>query len=291
MKTALGDNGRATVPFQRFIGYDRGEAGNLIVNHEETKIIEYIYSLFILGFTISEIKEALDINQVKTPEGGEQWHQFVVRSTLANEKYKGDALLQKSFTVDFMTKKKKKNEGELPQYYVENSHEAIIPRKTHDYVQQKLEQQNNKQQLRFGRKVICQMCGNYFGSFRIHPNWHGGKIAWRCRNKYNKINRCPMRHVYDDRIHEAINDATFKLLFKRKDLLEYVSELTGVKVRNIRSMMRKMDSRCVVGMLLAILSWKLLLRRLRFRRTMMQNFGLLMGGRLRGKLVGRGMRK
>ena len=63
---------------------------------------------------------------IKTPGGKDRWNQSTVRSILANEKYKGDALLQKSCTVDFLTKKTKTNEGEVPQYYVENNHEAII---------------------------------------------------------------------------------------------------------------------------------------------------------------------
>ena len=125
-------DGKVTVPFKRFLGYDRGKHGELIVNKEEGKIVEYIYSLFILGFTFSEIKSALEFYNIKSPGGTDSWNHQNIKSILTNEKYKGDALLQKSFTVDFMTKKKKKNEGELPMYYVENNHQAIIPKRIHD---------------------------------------------------------------------------------------------------------------------------------------------------------------
>ena len=98
-----------SVPLARFLGYDRGENGELVANEEEAKIVECIYSLFILVFTFSEIKNALEFYKIKSPGGTDSWNHQNIKSILTNEKYKGDALLQKSFTLDFMTKKKKKN--------------------------------------------------------------------------------------------------------------------------------------------------------------------------------------
>lgn len=72
------------------------------------------------------ICKQLEEMQIPTPSGKTLWSKTTVTSILQNEKYKGDALLQKCFTVDFLSKKKKANEGEVPQYYVENSHPAII---------------------------------------------------------------------------------------------------------------------------------------------------------------------
>ena len=107
--------------------------------------------MFILGFTFSEIKTALESYTVKSLGGSDGWNHQNIKSILTNEKYKGDALLQKSFTVDFMTKKKKKNEGELPMYYVENNHQAIIPKRIHDYVQRKI---NNDVTIRVSLKGL-----------------------------------------------------------------------------------------------------------------------------------------
>ncbi|NEW66872.1 recombinase family protein [Carnobacteriaceae bacterium zg-84] len=81
----------------------------------------------------------LKIIQPLTPGGKKKWSARTVAAILSNEKYKGDALLQKSFTVDFLTKEKKKNEGEIPQYYVTGNHEAIISPSTFDRVQRLLE--------------------------------------------------------------------------------------------------------------------------------------------------------
>lgn len=233
-------DGKVTVPFKRFLGYDRGKHGELIVNKEEGKIVEYIYSLFILGFTFSEIKSALEFYNIKSPGGTDSWNHQNIKSILTNEKYKGDALLQKSFTVDFMTKKKKKNEGELPMYYVENNHQAIIPKRIHDYVKSKMNDDVTIRVSHLGDKIICAKCGKYFGRFKIHPDWYGGRWAWRCRNKYSKRNKCVMRHLYDDNVHQAINVAAFEVLSARKDLIAYVSKITGVTSRKINKTIKEM---------------------------------------------------
>ena len=234
-------DGKVTIPFARFLGYDRGENGELVVNEKEARIVEYIYSLFILGFTFNEIKNALEFYNIKSPGGTDGWNHNSIKSILTNEKYKGDALLQKSFTVDFMTKKKKKNEGELPMYYVENDHQAIIPKRIHDYVQRKM---NNDVTIRIshlGDKIICAKCGEYFGRFKIHPDWYGGRWAWRCRNKYSKSNKCVMRHLYDDNAHQAINVVAFEVLSARKDLIAYVSKITGITSRKINKIIKEID--------------------------------------------------
>lgn len=234
-------DGKVTIPFARFLGYDRGEDGEFVVNEKEAKIVEFIYSMFILGFTFSEIKTALESYTVKSLGGSDGWNHQNIKSILTNEKYKGDALLQKSFTVDFMTKKKKKNEGELPMYYVENNHQAIIPKRIHDYVQRKINNDVTIRVSHLGGKIICAKCGEYFGRFKIHPDWYGGKWAWRCRNKYSKNNKCVMRHLYDDNIHQAINVASFEVLSARKDLIAYVSKITGITSRKINKIIKGMD--------------------------------------------------
>ncbi len=92
----------------------------------ESKTVRLIYKLFLEGKTPSGIARHLTTKGISTPGGKKRWQSSTVQSILTNEKYKGDAILQKTFTVDFLTKKTKPNEGEVPQYYVENSHPAII---------------------------------------------------------------------------------------------------------------------------------------------------------------------
>ena len=119
-------DGKVTMPFKHFLGYDRGEGGVPVINEKEAEVVRMIYKLFLEGKTAAGICKHLMSLGIPTPGGKTKWVQGTVMSILQNEKYKGDALLQKKFTVDFLTKKQKVNEGEVPQYYVEGSHPAIV---------------------------------------------------------------------------------------------------------------------------------------------------------------------
>lgn len=99
-----------------------------VIDEEEAKIVRLIYRLYLDGKSTVAICKEFNEKGISTPSGKGKWSISTVNSILTNEKYKGDALLQKQFTVDFLTKKTKVNEGELPQYYVEGSHPAIIVR-------------------------------------------------------------------------------------------------------------------------------------------------------------------
>ena len=118
-------DGKVSVPFGRFLGYDRGENGELIINEEQAVLVRRIYNMFLTGQTPHTIAKTLTAEGIPTPGGKGNWGATTIKSILGNEKYKGDALLQKVFTVDFLSKKKKVNEGEVPQFYVEGSHEGI----------------------------------------------------------------------------------------------------------------------------------------------------------------------
>ena len=123
-------DGKVNMPFKNFLGYDRGPNGEPIINPEQAETVRRIYRRYLEGMSIPQIATALDADGVLTPRGKNRWSHTTIQSILTNEKYKGDTLLQKTFTVDFLTKTKKINEGEVPQYYVTGSHEAIIDPET-----------------------------------------------------------------------------------------------------------------------------------------------------------------
>lgn len=131
-------DGKVTIPFSRFLGYDRGEDGNLVINQEQAKLVRHIYTLYLDGGSLTGIAKQLQAEGHLTASGNPNWSAHQVRSILTNEKYKGDALLQKSYITDFLTKKQVKNEGEVPQYYVTGNHEPIIAPAVWDFVQAEL---------------------------------------------------------------------------------------------------------------------------------------------------------
>ena len=144
------------------------------MNKDEAVIIRRIYSMFLQGMTPHGIAARLTADGIKSPGGKDKWNAGAVRSILTNEKYKGDALLQKSYTVDFLTKKKKVNEGEIPQYYVEGNHEAIISPEVFEMVQQEMERRSKRGRRSgvhlFSGKIRCGECGSWYGSKTWHSN-------------------------------------------------------------------------------------------------------------------------
>lgn len=109
-------DGKVHMPFSSVIGFCKGADGGIAIDPETAPIVERIYREFIEGASSLQIAKGLTAEGIPTPRGAKKWQTSTVRSILSNEKYKGDALLQKKFTGDFLTKKLVKNEGQMPQY-------------------------------------------------------------------------------------------------------------------------------------------------------------------------------
>ena len=149
MRKAFQD-GKVFVPYRHFLGYDRGENGELKVNPEQAKTVRMIYKMFLDGNSFYRIAAELTQRRIPTPYGKEIWRDRTVKNILQNEKYRGDALLQKKYSRNFLDRKMRKNEGEPPQYYVVGNHEAIIEPETFDKVQRELQR---RAEMRYER---CQ---------------------------------------------------------------------------------------------------------------------------------------
>ncbi len=217
-------DGKVTVPFNRFLGYDRGEDGNLIVNPEQAITVKRIYSMFLKGMTPFGIASKLTADGVLSPGGKERWYAGSVQSILSNEKYRGDALLQKSYTVDFLTKKKKFNEGEIPQYYVKNNHQAIIAPMAFDMVQRELERRGKGRGSHsgvhlFSGRIKCGQCGNWYGSKVWHSTSKYRRIIWRCNHKFSNDKNCTTPHLTDEEIQSCYLSALRKLLTDKNKII------------------------------------------------------------------------
>ena len=216
-------DGKVSVAYSRFLGYDRGADGKMVINPEQAETVRLIYRLFLEGMTPHSIAKHLTENGISTPTGKNKWSAETVRRILTNEKYKGDALLQKYFTTDFLTKKIRRNEGQIPQYYVEGDHEAIIEPAVFDMVQQELEQRRRSTSRYsgvsiFSSKVKCGQCGCWFGS----KVWHSTsekyrKVIYRCNHKYGK-QHCTTPHITEEEIKTTFLNA-LNLLLKNRDEL------------------------------------------------------------------------
>ena len=201
--------GEFSLAYSRFLGYDKGNENNLKKNAKEAKIIECIFSLSVIGYSPSQIKYFLETKGIKSVLGNNHWNVSTIKSILQNEKYKGDALLQKSFTPDFKSKKRKKNEGEVEQYYIENSHEAIV---TNDLFENVNFKKNRSNHHTLKGKLICTECQSDYIFYLMHPELNGGKSTWCCRNK--QLNKCNSSYVYDKKIREVLVDLCIEKYLK-----------------------------------------------------------------------------
>ena len=168
-------DGKVSLPYKQFLGYERGENKNdpPVVNPEQAVVVRRIYRTFMEGRTAGFIAKELTEEGVPTPAGKTKWQASTISSILQNEKYRGSALLQKCFTTDFLTKKQKVNEGEVPQYYIEHSHEAIIDPLEWDAVQDEIRRRKEIGRAYSGKsvfsaKIVCGECGAWYG----HKTWH-----------------------------------------------------------------------------------------------------------------------
>ena len=198
-------DGKVTMPYGRFLGYRKGEDGFPEIVPEEAKVVRMIYRSFMDGLSYYKIAKMLMEREIPAPAGGEKWHRRTVESILTNEKYKGSALLQKKFTVDFLTKKQKVNEGEVPQYFVEHSHDAIIDPEEFELVQAEIERRKGlgkeySGSSIFSAKIVCSCCGGFFGSKVWHSTSKYRRVIWQCNHKFQNGEKCKTPHLYEDEI-------------------------------------------------------------------------------------------
>ncbi len=214
--------GKASAPYSHFLGYDQ----NFKINEEQAETVRLIYKLYLSGLSCRAIHKKLEADGVPAPAGGKKWYADTIKSILTNEKYKGDALLQKRYTVDFLSKKTVINNGEVPQYYVENHHEGIVTAEEFEEVQAEMRRREGIRYSGvnfFSSKIVCGDCGGFFGSKVWHSTDKYRKVIWRCNRKYKKgEKKCRTPHLTEDEIKAAFLKALNSL---RKDKAEIISNM------------------------------------------------------------------
>lgn len=225
-KRKLAAEGKVTFSYQTVLGFKAKADGGFEVDQEQAKIVRYIFGQALLGVSPSSIAKTLTKQGIPTPAGKTKWSYTTIKSILQNEKYKGDALLQKSFTTDFLTKQRKNNEGELPQYYVENNHQAIIDKETFDSVQQLLQTSTKwGTSKNYYGKIICGYCGHSYGRHVWHSSSKYRQIIYRCNHKYKGEEKCTTSHVTDEQIHDWSVKAINHVLQNKDEVIDNLTVL------------------------------------------------------------------
>lgn len=242
--------GKPTINTKLFMGYDKDEKGKLIVNKEQAKIVKRIYKLFEEGYNCNQISNILKREGVKGTKA-DTWPSSAINAMLQNEKYCGDTLMQKTYTVDFLSKKKVKNHGEVDQYFMENSHEAIIPKDEWQAVQMEFERREAYRQeiglyafgnnsSPFSGRFICSHCGKHYR----RCGWsHNGKKFWTCASKKSKgSSACQADNIMEESIFTAFRVAWNGMVANKDKLTEKWNEQikSGTPLERLRAKQMKM---------------------------------------------------
>lgn len=214
-------NGNVPMQYARLLGYKKGDGGNAEIIPDEAEVVREIYRCYLDGMSMNLIADRLNAKGLTTKGSGSPYRKAVVQRILTNEKYTGDALLQKTYVTDCITKKTRKNNGELPMYLVKNHHEPIISRSDFNRVQEEMARRSAKRTIadkltktgqgKYSAKyalselLICGECGEHYR--RVTWTAKGFKeIKWRCvsRIQYGK-KKCHSSPTIDEyALHRAI---------------------------------------------------------------------------------------
>ena len=223
-------DGKYYMPYKHFLGYTKGPDGTPVLVEDEAKIIRMIYRAYLCGISTTAIAKLLTQAGIPTPWGLQTWQTSTIESILRNEKYYGAALMQKTYCVDFRTKRQKKNTGELPQYYIENSHEPIITKEIYEEIQRRLERLERRHvtTLPFSNLLFCSECGSALTSLPAHSTTYNDTM-WRCANRHLRKSNCTTPYLYEELLKPIFREIIISVLKSNPGIVrECVTALKAV---------------------------------------------------------------
>ena len=245
--------GQLMINTNRFLGYDKDENGNLVINEKQATIVKRIFNEYIAGNGVGKIARILSNEGVQTISGTTKWNSSVIIGILRNEKYTGDAFLQKTITLNSITLKRKKNEGEAPMYFVKDNHPAIISRETFDTVQnliiERAKSKGNtpenswkyQQRYAFTSRIVCGQCESTFKRTVHNSKSKTAQIYHTCGTYIEKgVDVCNMKSIKEDtikRLFVKIVNGLYsdKMILQRyMDKLRALYEMDGEGVKILR---------------------------------------------------------
>jgi DNA invertase Pin-like site-specific DNA recombinase len=236
--------GKVQVNHNWFLGYTKDEDGKLIIDPAQAEVVKRIYREYLEGKSCKKIAQGLEADDIPNGAGSTKWWDSNILQILKNEKYMGDALLQKTFTEDVLTKKRVENDGTVPQYYVQNSHEPIVSKEYYHEVQAEIARRSflkDDQDRRSGYcskyaltgVLVCGECGAPFR--RVVWNNRGKKESvWRCRNRVTKgVDPCFAPTIHELDLHTAVVQAVQQVFGTRQTVMDQLQQnIKGVLVED-----------------------------------------------------------
>lgn len=239
-------DGKIILPYAQFLGFEKGDDGLPKVVEEEAMIVRRIYALFLEGKTPSCIAKILTREGVPTPGGKELWRNHVIDSILTNEKYKGSAILQKKVTVSFLTKEIKKNEGEAPMYFIEDSHTPIVSPIIYELAQEEYRRRKAlggvpSSSHIFSSRIVCGECGASYGRKLWHSTDKYRRWVWQCNNKFHRSEKCRTPHLYENTIKRLFIEVWNNIIENRQTILvDY--ELIARRITDTKELEKQLNA-------------------------------------------------
>ncbi|WP_336078137.1 recombinase family protein [Paenibacillus sp. 203] len=222
-------NGKVFCNTNRFLGYDKDEHGELVINEKEAEIVRRIYEEYLDGKSYQAIARGLMRDHIKTVTGGDTWWDSSITLILTNEKYYGALLQQKTVTVDFLTHKRIRNKGQEQQYLIEDNHEPIVSKEIFEAVQKEKERRAKLKGSVMGEskrysskyalssKVYCGCCGAIFKRRTWNSNNPSKKVVWQCKTYVNEGKAvCDAKSVDEQILHSAFV-RVFNQMYENKE--------------------------------------------------------------------------
>ena len=254
--------GNVAFQYKKLLGYRKGADGQSEIVPEEAETVRRIYRSYLRGASLGDIVTELTEDGISPAESIKGWSRQVVRNILTNEKYIGDALLQKTYITDCITKKVRKNNGERPMYYVENHHEGIIPREVYQRAQEEISRRNSKRKVMqksgkteqgkysslyaLSELLVCGKCGSPYKRCTWARNGKK-RIVWRCVSRLEYGTKfCHESPTMDeDRIQRGTLAALNQYAANPEKLTEQAMRLAGRAVgadaEDLSELQRKLD--------------------------------------------------
>ena len=241
-------DGKVSMPYKQFMGYRRGKNGTPEIVEAEAQVIRTIFRRFLEGATPAIIARELNAAEIPCPSRksllGEneieaakarkktaRWSPSTIESILTNEKYKGDAILQKTYCTDYIKKTFVVNDGsEIPKYYAQNSHPAIVSAAVFDLTQMELEWRRSLKgsysgKSCFASRIVCGDCGAFYGSKVWHSTDEYRRTIWRCNHKYGGDAKCSTPHVTQEELEKAFVGVMQKVIAEKDAIFTVCREV------------------------------------------------------------------
>lgn len=214
-------------------GYVKDENGELVIDEQEVETVRYIFKQYLNGKGSYVIAKELNEKGIQTIRSAEKWSEVTVKEILLNPIYTGNLILQKTFTTEGVPFKRKRNKGELPQYFISENHEPIISmeeaeavKEIYEYRRRQMKADGTKSQNRYAysSKIICGECGRVFRRQKIYIGKPYEKVQWCCIQHIEDREKCSMVAIREDIIQNAFTSMWNKLSSNYTEILSPLLE-------------------------------------------------------------------